>query len=69
MTPEPTPEVTATMTPVPTLNYYVEMTTPDGEPARMVREVSTGDYLVILLLFALLVSIWLMWFLDRLKGD
>lgn len=65
-TPTETPTPTATYT--PTFVYWVELTTPAGDPARLVREVSTGDYLVILLLFAILLSLWVFWIADRLKG-
>lgn len=68
---EPTAEPTATLTLTPTVtptatpNYYVEMTTPGGEPARLVREITIGDYWIILLLFAVLVSMWSMWLIGR----
>lgn len=65
-TPTDTPTPTATFTPTP--NYYVELTTPAGEPARIAREVSIADVVTIFLLFALLVSIWGMYFSNRLKG-
>ena len=56
-----------TMTPTPTLDYYVEMTTPGGAPAHVEVGTSVADYWIILLLFAILFSIWLMYILNRLK--
>lgn len=67
-TPEPTLTLTPADTATPTPDVYVMMTTPGGNDARMVREISSGDYLIILLLFAILVSIWVMYALNRLRG-
>lgn len=64
-TPTATVTPTPTFTPVPTLNYYVEMVTPDGEPARLAREISMGEYLTILLLLAILVSMWSMFLSNK----
>ena len=61
-TEEPTPEVSPIL-------YYVEMTTPDGSAARFDREMSVADYWIILLLIAILISIWVQYIPARLKGD
>lgn len=68
MTDTPTPTPTATPTPAPTPNYYVELTTPYGQGARIVREVTVSEFTIILLLLALLISIWVMYLSRRLKG-
>lgn len=68
-TPTPTITPTPTATATPTPNYYVEMLTPAGEPARMVREVRPGEQMTNTLLFALLVSIWLQYIVKRLIGE
>lgn len=66
---EPTLTLTPTNTPTPTPNFYVEMTAePSGLPARVGREMSIADYSVILLLVAILVSLWAMYIIDRLRG-
>lgn len=67
-TPTPTATPTETPTPTPTLNYYVELETPGGEAARVSREINVADLTMILLLLAILVSVWLMYFSIRLKG-
>jgi len=68
-TPEPTITLTPSPTPTATPNYYVEVTAePSGVPARIGREMSIGDYWIILLLFAILLSMWLMYVANRLKG-
>lgn len=68
-TPVPTETATPTATYTPTPNYYVELTAePSGVPVRIAREVSVADYWIILLLFAILVSLWLMYFANRMKG-
>jgi len=69
ITPTPTttataPTVTPTATPTP--NYYVELVTPGGEPARLVRETRPAQLMTNILLFALLVSSWLMYIVNRL---
>lgn len=66
LTPSATP--TATSTPTPTPDYYIEVTTRAGNDARIVRETSVADQWVILLLLAILVSMWLMYIANRLKG-
>jgi hypothetical protein len=68
-TPEPTATFTPSPTPEPTPNYYVELTTPAGEPARIARELSVADYVIVLILLAILVSMWAQFILRRLKGD
>ena len=67
-TPTPTATPTETPTATPTPNFYIEVTTPAGEPARIERAVSGGDLVIIVLLFALLISIWGMYLSDRLGG-
>lgn len=69
--PESTPEVTEVPSPepTPTLNYYVELVTPAGEPARIERSISAGDLAIIFLLAVLLVSVWGMYVSHRLGGD
>lgn len=74
-TPTPTPTWTPTLTltptntPTPTPNIYFEMTAePSGLPARVAREMSPSDYTQILLLFAILVSLWIFFIVHRLKG-
>jgi hypothetical protein len=64
-TPTDTPTPTPTFTPTP--NFYVEMVTAEGNPARLVREASVADMAIILLLVALLVSIWVMYIQNRLR--
>lgn len=66
----PTPTVTFTPTPTltPTPDFYVTLTTPDGNPARIAREMSVADMWLILLLTAILLSMWLMWLINRAKG-
>lgn len=64
-----TPTPTITPTPTATPDYYVTMTTPGGEPARMVREVYPDELMTVALLVALLISIWLQYIINRLKGD
>lgn len=39
-----------------------------GLPARVGREMSIADYTVILLLVAILVSLWAMYIMNRLRG-
>jgi len=63
-----TPTPTITPTPTATLNYYVELTTPGGEDARMVREAYVDELMTVALLIALIISIWLMYVVNRLEG-
>jgi hypothetical protein len=63
ITDTPTPSPTPTATP----DYYVEMTTPQGDAARLSREVSIADLWMVGLLSAILFSQWLMHFADRFK--
>lgn len=65
----PTPTVAATCPPTATPGYYLEMETPGGAPARVERTVTIGGFVQILLIAAILFSIWLMFFSDVLKGD
>lgn len=70
-TPTPTPTITLTPseTPTATPNVYVEMTVePSGEYARVGREMSIADYWIILLLVAILVSLWSMYMIERFRG-
>ncbi len=68
-TPVPSETPTPTATYTPTANYYVEMTAePSGVPVRVAREVSVADYWMILLLTAILLSMWLMYGANRLRG-
>lgn len=68
----PTPTETPTLTPTPTEtftptpDYFIEMVTPAGEPARISREISIADYWIIMLLIAILISMWIMHFSNRL---
>jgi len=73
-TPTPTPTLTPTITPTPTLTptptpqYFYEATTEaDSLPVRFERTVTMGDYAVILLLVAVLLSMWVMFLLIRLR--
>lgn len=68
MTPTPTFTPTPTVTPTPsaTPEYYVLMWTPAGEGARIVLEMNMGDYWIILLLTAIVLSLWAIRFMDRL---
>jgi hypothetical protein len=69
-TPTETPTITptATETPTPTLEIYIEVTTEAGLGARIAREVSVGDIWISVLLFAIFVSLWVMYLLTRLRG-
>jgi hypothetical protein len=63
---EPTLTLTPTNTPTPTPNFYWEMTAePSGLPARVAREMSPADYTQILLLVAILVSLWIFYIVGR----
>lgn len=65
---EPTITPTPTETATPTPDYWVEMTAePSGAPARIGREATIVDYSVLLVLVAILVSMWAMYFADRLR--
>lgn len=69
-TPPPTETLTPTATYTPTPNYYWEGTAePSGVPVRVVREISASDYTIALLLFAILVSLWVMWLVTRLTSQ
>lgn len=70
-TPTPTVTPTETATATPTPNLYIESTMEvSGEYARIAREMSMGDYWQIMLMTALLVSIWLMYIVWRIeKGN
>jgi hypothetical protein len=63
-TPSGTPEATSEAT--PTVDYSIIVTADDGLPARVVREASTADIYIVLLLIAILASMWLMWIVNRL---
>lgn len=67
-TPTETATPTATPTPSPTPNLYIAMTTPAGEGAYALREVRVTEIVIILLLVALLVSIWGMYLSERLRS-
>lgn len=71
--PTDTPIPTATFTPsptfTPTLNFYIEVTTPAGEAARIERTVTIADYTQIVLLFAILISLWVMFIVQRFRRD
>jgi len=64
--PSSTPTITPTPTPTPTPDYWVELITPGGEPARLVRETRPAQLMTNYLLFGLLISLWLMYIVDRL---
>jgi hypothetical protein len=66
-TPTETPTPTATFTPTP--DYYIELVTPGGEPARVSREMSIADYWIVMLLIAILISMWVIHFSNRFKQD
>lgn len=66
-TPTLTITLTPSSTPTATPNFYVEVTTPAGEPARIVREASSADLWLIVLLVAILFSIWGMYIVERLR--
>ncbi len=68
-TPTPTLTLTPSATPTATPDYYVEVTTEAGYPGRVSRDVSVADLWIIVLLIAVLVSMWLMFIVLRLgKG-
>lgn len=65
---EPTITPTPTETFTPTPNVWVEMTAePSGLSARIGREATIVDYSILLVLIAILVSIWAMYFAQRLR--
>jgi hypothetical protein len=68
-TPVPTETPTPTPTYTPTPNFFIEMVTPGGEAARLERTVTVADYAVILLLLAILISLWSMYVMNLLRGD
>jgi hypothetical protein len=55
-TPSETPTPTATFT--PTLVYVVETTFSEGQGARFERVVTAGDFTIVILLAALLFTLW-----------
>jgi hypothetical protein len=55
-TPSETPTPTATLT--PTLAYYAETTLSEGQGARFERTVTAGDFTIVVLLAALLFTLW-----------
>jgi hypothetical protein len=61
--PAPTP------TPTPTPNFYSEFELSEGNAARVENTVTAGDYVEILLLFVLLVSLWGIFLLRELRGE
>lgn len=65
-TPTETPTPTATFTPTP--SFYIEVTLEPGIHARIARETSVADYGVILVLVAILISMWVMFLAYRLGG-
>jgi len=67
-TPTPDPTETATATFTATNDYYIESTLEvSGESARVAREMSMGDYWVIMVLTAILASMWLMYIANRIR--
>ena len=73
-TPTPTPTDTPTITPTatatytPTPNIYIEVTMEAGYPARIAREATAGDLMMSSLLFAIFISLWVMFFIWRRKA-
>lgn len=65
----PTATYTPSATPTATPNYYIEVTTPAGEPARIARQVSVADTVMLVLLFGILISLWLMYLVRRLRRE
>lgn len=55
-TPSETPTPTATYT--PTLAFYAETVLSEGQGARFERTVTTGDYTIVILLAAILFTMW-----------
>lgn len=68
MTETPTITPTPSATPTATPDYYVALTTPAGEDARMVREAYPDELMTVALLIALIVSVWLIFIVNRLEG-
>lgn len=72
-TPSPSPSPTFTLTltpsatPTATPDYYLVMTTPEGAPARIAREGTIFDVVIVLMLFAIFLSMWAMWFNLRMR--
>jgi hypothetical protein len=66
-TPAPTETPTPTETAPPTVSYWIEVLTPEGEPARIGREGTIFDVAVVVLLVLLLLSVWGMWITMRLR--
>lgn len=66
LTPSVTPTATATFT--PTYDYYIEATVEvTGQHVRIAREMSIADYWIIVLLVAILVSMWLMYITNKVE--
>lgn len=57
-TPTPTETLTPTPTYTPTLAYYTETALSDGQGARFDRTVTAGDFTIVLLLAAILFTLW-----------
>lgn len=67
-TPTPTETATATATFTPTNDYYIEATVEvTGQHARIAREMSIGDYWIIMILLAILISMWLMYIVTKVE--
>lgn len=57
-TPTPTETLTPTPTYTPTLVYYTETALSEGNGARFAREVTAGDFTIVILLAAILFTLW-----------
>lgn len=68
LTETPTITPTATETHTPTPDYYIEVTTEAGYPARVSREISVADASSLVLQFAIFVSLWAMFITIQLRG-
>ncbi|MCK6581291.1 MAG: hypothetical protein L6Q98_24640 [Anaerolineae bacterium] len=66
-TPTPTATFTPSSTPTATPDFYTVSPLEDGSGAALSHTVSLGEYAAILLLLALLVSIWMMYLEMRLR--
>jgi hypothetical protein len=56
--PSLTPTPSETPTPTATLAYYAETTLSEGQGARFERTVTAGDFTIVVLLAALLFTLW-----------
>jgi len=65
---ESTEEATTEATEAPTVDYWIEVTTPAGEPARIAREASIVDLMVVVLLLSIVLSMWAMYSMERLRS-